>query len=220
MPLPTDWFPDWSGDIVVLVASGPSAPQVRLAAARGKAKFIAVNNSWRLAPWSDVLYSCDFSWWNAYDDWHQFAGLKVSIEYRTSEKWPEIRRMECQKINDFVDFSPDARIGWGGNSGFGAINLAVKFGAKRLILVGYDMTLSHGPHWHGKHKVGMHNPLPANVRRWRRAIDNAEPSLKAHGVRILNASPISGLEAYPKIGFEEALKTFLEEETDVRCVAG
>lgn len=96
-------------------------------------------------------------------------------------------------------------IGWGGNSGFGALNLAVQFGVRRIVLVGFDMRIDKGLHWHGPHKGGLHNPNPANVARWRRCIDEAAPVLEALGVTVVNASPVSALAAYPKVDFAEAI---------------
>ena len=96
-------------------------------------------------------------------------------------------------------------IGWGGNSGFQALNLAVQFGAKRIVLVGYDMRCDQGLHWHGPHGKGLNNPTPRNVERWRRVTDEAADLLRFLGVEVVNCSPISALRAYPKMGLEEAL---------------
>lgn len=97
-------------------------------------------------------------------------------------------------------------LGWGGNGGFHALNLAVQFGAKRIVLVGYDMRCDLGLHWHGKHPTGLNNPTPRNVERWRRVIDEAAPILAALGVTVINASPVSMLTAYPKMSLSEALE--------------
>tara|TARA_R100001244_G_scaffold47793_2_gene42607 strand:- start:2216 stop:2557 length:342 start_codon:yes stop_codon:yes gene_type:complete len=94
-------------------------------------------------------------------------------------------------------------LGWGGNSGFHALNLAVQFGADRIVLVGYDMRVDRGTHWHGQHPQGMNNPSEKNVVRWRNAVDDAAPMLAGLGIEVLNASPISALTAYPKVSFED-----------------
>jgi hypothetical protein len=44
-----DWFPDWRGETVVTVAGGSRAATVNLECAKGRAKFIAINDSWKLA---------------------------------------------------------------------------------------------------------------------------------------------------------------------------
>jgi hypothetical protein len=96
-------------------------------------------------------------------------------------------------------------LGWGGNSGFQALNLAIQFGVKKIILICYDMHLERGMHWHGKHEGGMNNPTPKNVERWRRVTDAAAPLLEALGIKVINCSMISALENYPKMSLREAL---------------
>lgn len=95
-------------------------------------------------------------------------------------------------------------MGWGGNSGFHALNLAVQFGVSKIILVGFDMSLDHGVHWHGKH-VGLNNPTVRNVDRWRRCIDAAAEPIEALGITVVNTSPVSALQNYPKMSLAEAL---------------
>lgn len=211
----TSWFPDWSAHTCVVVASGPSANTVNLATARGKAKFIAVNNSWRLCPWADVLYACDFSWWDANAGVTEFLGMRVSQDPKVNRKWPAIRYINC--IRSYEDKGPSDRrgsIGWGGNGGFQAVNLAVQFGCKRIVLVGFDMRIDRGLHWHGKHgkyKSGLgemralKNPHAQQVERWRKAMDACKPWLDARGIKVINCSLVSALRNYPKMKFEDAL---------------
>ena len=105
------------------------------------------------------------------------------------------------------------RIGWGGNGGFQALNLAVQFGAVRIILVGYDMTLDHGVHWHGKHPKGLHNPVPGAVARWRRVLEKSAPILRAAGITVINASERSALVAYAKMSLLEAFNAEEPEQS-------
>ncbi|WP_246765270.1 hypothetical protein [Aminobacter sp. SR38] len=201
------WFPWWRGETVVLVASGPSAKDVPLDLAKGSARFIAINNSWQLAPWADVLYACDGAWWKNANGCPEFGGLKLTIDRRTTQEhdWG-VRRVECSKGSDMLELRKINTIGWGGNSGFGALNLAIQFGASKIILVGYDMTVSYGAHWHGEHPSHMNNPRPGNVERWRRAIDNAAKQIEPLGIKVINCSPISKLQNYPRMTFQEALE--------------
>jgi hypothetical protein len=54
--------PVWAGETAVLVASGPSLCPSDVDRVRGRARVIAVNDGYRLAPWADVLYACDRRW--------------------------------------------------------------------------------------------------------------------------------------------------------------
>lgn len=96
-------------------------------------------------------------------------------------------------------------LGDGGNSGFQAINLAVQCGAAKIILIGFDMRLDLGLHWHGKHGRGLNNPSERNLARWRRILDASAPRLAELGVSVINCSAVSALEAYPKMRLSEAL---------------
>lgn len=106
---------------------------------------------------------------------------------------------------DRLLFNRFGEIGWGGNGGFHALNLAIQFGARRIVLVGYDMRVDHGTHWHGDHPKGMNNPAAVNVKRWRQVLDAQAGLLKEMGVEVLNASAVSALEAYPKMTLEAAI---------------
>jgi len=191
----------------VIIASGPSAKSVPIEKAIGHARFIAVNSSWALCPWADVLYACDYEWWKFADGCPQFKGLKISVDPRACNSttgW-DVKHVMCSKVGDQIEFNNHGRIGWGGNSGFGALNLAIQFGVKKIILVGYDMTIRHGSHWHGDHPDSLKNPSIANSGRWRRAIDEAARFIAAHRIKVINCSPISTLINYPVMTLEEAL---------------
>lgn len=107
--------------------------------------------------------------------------------------------------DDTFLFNRFGEIGWGGNGGFHALNIALQFGASRVILVGYDMRVDLGVHWHGRHPEGMNNPSDVNTKRWRQVLDRQAPLLRKLGVEVLNASPVSALEAYPKVDFAAAI---------------
>lgn len=93
----------------------------------------------------------------------------------------------------------------GGNSGFQALNLGVQFGARRIVLVGFDMRLDRGTHWHGKHPVGLGNPTEYMMPNWRKAMDRSAPRLAQLGIKVVNASPVSLLSAFEFVDFRDAL---------------
>lgn len=205
-----EWFPNWDGQTCVIVASGPSAATASVEQAQSKARVIAVNNSWRLAPWADALYGCDFAWWKSQSGVPEFAGLKISQtdgwDQKCRQTYPAVRLVQCDRAYDRrEELLPRGMTGWGGNSGFQALSLAVQFGAKRIALVGFDMRADHGLHWHGKHPKPLNNPQPHHTPRWREVIDGAAPTLRQLDVTVVNCSPVSALTAYPKMTLQEAL---------------
>lgn len=161
-----------------------------------------------MAPWADVLYACDEAWWKKYSGVPDFSGLKISHDgYRSPQEW-NLRRIKIIRNDDRMHLSSFGVVGWGGNGGFHSLNLAAQFGAKRIVLVGFDMRLDMGLHWHGKHVSGLQNPTVTNVNRWRRCLDLAAPVLADAGVEVVNASMQSALSAFPKMRLEEAIDGF------------
>ncbi len=202
---PPAWWPNWRGQTCMIVASGPSASTVPVDIAKGKVRCIAVNSSWRLAPWADMLYGTDAAFWNQYRGVPDFGGLKVTSDVRAAEMW-EIGHVRCRRPVDVILMDKMGEIGWGGNSGFHCINLAFQFKVAKIILVGFDMHLNGGIHWHGDHPGGMHNPIPGNVTRWCRAVDGAAEPARRHGIKIINCSMESALQNYEKMPLERALQ--------------
>lgn len=200
------WCPRWDGETVVIVASGPSASTVPVYLAEGRARCIAINTSYKLAPWADVLYGCDYAWWLKQRGMPDWPGLRVSQDRVACEMYPGIHRVYCNRKAETLQFERLGHILWAGNSGLQAVNLAAQWGAVKIILVGFDMTVSHGSHWHGPHGAGLSNPSVNSVRRWQHRTDQAAAALAARGIRAINCSPISVLTRYPRMTLAEALE--------------
>ncbi len=202
-----DWWPNWEGHVCAIIASGPSAKSASINALRDKAKVIVINQSHELCPWADVLYGCDAAWWRMHNGVPSFRGLKISQDKQACDLFTDIRKVDVDKRSDELKVGTIGQLGAGGNSGFQAINLAVQFSAYRIILVGFDMRVDLGEHWHPRHYPPLSNPHPNdNLPRWRRAIDGVADTLKILGVDVINCSPVSLLKAYPKMTVQEALR--------------
>ncbi|WP_441280094.1 hypothetical protein [Bradyrhizobium sp. 63_E2_N1_3] len=120
--------------------------------------------------------------------------------------FPGLRQVGIARGRDEILIDEPGVLGDGGNSGFQAINLAAQCGAAKLILVGFDMRLDLGVHWHGKHGRGLNNPTERNLAKWRGIIDGSAQRLAQLGVAVINASAVSALEAFPKMSLTEALQ--------------
>ena len=165
---------------------------------------LVINESVRRAPWADALYACDGAWWDHRRGVPEFGGLKVSQDVRAAKAWG-VHQVRLRQHCDRLLVEEAGEIGWGGNSGFHAVNLAVQFGAARLVLVGYDMTLAFGVHWHGRHGGHLNNPSAKALARWAAVLDAQGPLLASLGIEVFNTSPTSALEAFPYATLEEAL---------------
>lgn len=135
-----------------------------------------------------------------------FKGLKIGQDPITIKHWPQILKATIVRDHDRMLFEEVGVVGWGGNSGFHAVNLAAQFGAKKILLVGIDFTVAYGRHWFGSHAYRQNSPSKHNVKRWQKVMDASAQVLAGRGIRVINCSPISTLQAYEKMTFEEALE--------------
>lgn len=133
------------------------------------------------------------------------GAMLVTQDRNAARQFPRLNQVLVRaKVNDLI--TERGELGSGHNSGFQALNLALQFGARRMVLVGYDCSLRQGAHWHGKHTSGLNNPTQAGVDNWRAHLDRQAPLLKLLGVDVRLASPGSTLQCYRQYTLEEALR--------------
>lgn len=204
-------WPDWTGETAVIVASGPTAAEVPLELAKGKARFLAIKDAWKLCPWAEYLYACDHHWWEAHKGVVPFLGQRICYDRQTVDKYLALGflKVEIQRSIETFRFDHPGYVGWGGHSGFHAINLAAQWGAKRLLLVGFDMRVDRGNHFFGNHPYGANKPTPGNCEKWVKHMDRVAPALTERGIEAINCSAVSALTAFPKLSFEAALEKAL-----------
>jgi hypothetical protein len=157
-----------------------------------------------------MVYGCDPAWWRHRKGLPEFTGLKVAWSGAQVD-FPDLLRIDIQRgpggYADRMVFDRPGVIGGGGNSGFQALNLAVQLGARRVLLIGFDINDAAGKHWYGRNGwAGANNPDDGCFRRWRAALDAAAPVLAACGVDVINASPVTTLQGFRKATVEAALQ--------------
>lgn len=200
------WWCDWRGETAAIVAGGPSVKDADLEQLRGCVKVMVINESHQLCPWADVLYGCDANWWKLRDYVKEFKGLKLTYDVPTAINNPPIQWISVRETSDEILVEKPGVVGAGGNSGFQALNLAVQFGVVKILLIGFDMRVDLGTHWHGRHPPGLSNPCEvSNLPRWIRALDGSFERLFLLGVKVINCSAVSALTTYPKMTIAKAL---------------
>lgn len=204
-----EWYPDWRGETCAIIASGPSTKRVAVGQLRDRMRVVAIKeNAERLAPWADVVYGCDLAWWRNVQGLPKYRGLKVSVTKAVATSFPDIRIPKIVAHHDQLMLKPaDAgTIGSGGNSGFQALNLVLQWGARRVLLIGFDLNDHYGLHWYGRNEgQGRTNPGEWNFQRWRKAFASAAQQLHGTGIEVLNASEFTSLTCFPKVTLEQAL---------------
>lgn len=199
---------DWVGATVVIIASGPSlsvrqceAVLAWSAAVQDKSRrVIVVNTSFRRAPWADAVYGCDGRWWAKYfDEVEQTCtGTFWTQEVIKNEKVNYIKSQPATGLNKQIGV-----INQGENSGYQAVGLAYQAGAKRIILLGFDMNERGGSHWHGDHPKEL-NAKP-QFASWIKHFESMAKDLKAAGVEVVNCTPGTSLRCFPFMKLEIAL---------------
>jgi hypothetical protein len=103
-------------------------------------------------------------------------------------------------------------VSWNGNSGAAAISIAANMGAKRIILLGFDMKLddSKHQHWHNVYNRNYTNPKPNKPHhlpfdRHLRGFPEIAKDAKRRGIEILNCCPDSAIKEFPKFSLKELI---------------
>lgn len=191
------WTPPtiWKGETAFCIAGGPSLRGADLSALKGQ-HAIAVNSSCHIAPWAEVLFFTDNSWFEKHEqivaDW---PGTVVTCSRAAKVKWPD--RVERVLGETRPDFPPPGSsiIRQGRSSGHTAVALAVAMAARRIVLLGYDMRIVDGrSHHHDDYacrdaRVYENEFLPG--------FDGWAETAAKHGAEIVNATPGSAVTQFP-----------------------
>lgn len=194
---------------VVVCASGPSFSQEQAALIRDRraanaCRVIVINNCYRMVPNADILYAADHRWWKCH-----IGPRAVDGQPGIKEVCPDMTRYspEARARQDFgaeivhiqgsrgiaaetdKNGKPLNHIVRGSGGGMQAVGLAIKLGARHVVLVGYDA--KRGPrgesHFHGDHPK-EHLPNPQPFEAWAEEYDSlAQPAIE-RGIRIAQCS--------------------------------
>src|SRR5262252_627330 len=189
---------DWIGDTCVILAGGPSLqetwPKVPLNTGQ-RIHVITINDSWRLAPNADVLYFGDGRWWaqqqasnpRTVDGLLGFHDVMYKGFWVTIAGFGEHPQIHCMWASGQrgLETNP-AALRTGSNSGYAAINLAYHHGAKKIVLLGYDMKCDgRRTHWHNgpREAAPMYAPL---LNSFLPHFDHLVEPLEQAGVEVIN----------------------------------
>lgn len=183
----------WYALPVVIVGCGPSlTPEqcgyVSRARRLMKCRVIAVNNSYEMVDWLDVVYAGDMHWWRQ----HEKAVRKYHPQ---ADRWSSDAGV--QHYGGF--FAPadngvglaDETVGQirrGTSSGFQAVGLAVQWRAKHIVLIGCDCQFAPDgrQHYFGDHPVA--NRITPPVEQWAVEFDSLAEPCAARGIRLAQCS--------------------------------
>lgn len=203
----------WPGETVAILGGGPSLKTLDLSLLRGK-RVIAVNCAYKLGRFDAVFFGDGaFVQRHAPDlPWYDALRVTRCREY-LDQDWVRVvpQAERPSELNDWpmqiegISIDPSV-ICWNSSSGGCAVNLATLLGAKRIVLLGYDMrTIETKHNWHDFYPD---NDVTAHVddyERFRRPFIAIKRDLDALGIECVNATPGSALTVFPIMTPEEAL---------------
>ena len=191
---------EWNDERCFILCSGESIGPQAETIKKLKGRFIAVKHGVLLRPDADVLFlACDgpYTLWTPLID--MFRGKHIIARSRI---YPEFERYGVKRITRSKDHTELCSLSdhvSGLDSGTSAINLAYHFGAREIVMLGYDMTGGHFcPH-------PMQRPPTEHFVRHVQPLDELAKDCKRKGVRVVNCSPISKVRAFERRPLESYL---------------
>ena len=124
----------------VLLGGGASLTPAQVELCRGRARVVAINHAWRLAPWADALHACDPAWWLANPAAQDFAGRKTVV--RPQESSQAIDQALATLAGRGIEVLQETGVGGydptpgcvrtGRNGGYQALHMEAQRGATRV----------------------------------------------------------------------------------------
>ena len=176
-----------------MAAPGPSLQKSDLDYVCTKSAYLlVVNDAYKLVPNANALYAADPAWWEHHASM-VFHGERWTQDQRTAESHG-IRWIESVPR---PGFSTNPRvIHQGSNSGYQAVNLAILLGANPIYLLGFDMQIVNNKrHFFGDHPGSLNKPSPYG--QFVAAFRTTVTDIARAGIKIINCTPGSALDAYP-----------------------
>jgi hypothetical protein len=162
---------------------------------------IGVNGAFLLGDWVDICFFGDKPWY--FDNapaLNNYKGMLVGCaEFLQVPGWQSlgIKYLEKYPGKDYGISEDPTKVCWNYNSGSAAISLAYNTGCKRIILLGFDMSLNvqERGHWHNLYDNKTNMPFAKHLTGFEQIAIDA----KRLGIEIINASPNSKITQFPKM---------------------
>jgi hypothetical protein len=189
----------------------PSAYSSYMSAIHNK-HVIGINVAYTIGDWIDMVFFGDRGFFLRHQEGlANFPGLKLTCDGPSGQNdWVKYLGRDSKRTRG-ISTSPHL-VSWNGNSGAAAISVAAWSGAKRIILLGFDMKLdtTKMQHWHDLYNRGVvatdkrMRALPFN--RHLIGFEEIAKDAKRLGIEILNACPDSAIKQFRKVTVKELLQ--------------
>lgn len=176
-----------------------------------KKHVIGINVAFMIGNWIDMVFFGDGGFFLRFkQQLAQFPGLKVSCNANSiRESW--VKNFQRDGSHSKGISTKPGFVSWNFNSGAASISVAAQAGAKRILLLGFDMKLSDDKfqHFHNVYQRGA----VQDERRLRKlpfgrhlkGFDQIAVDAQNLGIEIINLSPNSAITQFRKTSVKEFL---------------
>lgn len=195
--------PVWKGEDAYIIGGGDSLRQFDWDLLRGM-NTIGCNGSYKLGvDICNVTLFGDDIWWTKFgkEGTLKYAGIVVGCSPRLHDKFSDPRLMVMDRKHT-PGLGVDT-LGWHGNTGAMAINLALILGASRVFLLGFDMKLGKDgqANWHDeRYEPNRADVYPSFCRQMHPIVASLPEVFP--GCQIINVTDDSELNLFPKDSIE------------------
>lgn len=197
------------------IGTGPSLTPQQIECARGKGfALTGCNNTWEMIPDLRVLYACNEGWWTHY--WSDALAAHPCEKWTTNAAAAKRYGVNWIAERDGRGLSDGPHIHHGHGSGYSLLNLVYLMGARRVVLLGYDM--KYAPDYDGRRRDVGSKPrhyfgeYPESLLHWPKAqvhagvhvglVQRYREVAEQGRIEILNATPGSALDCFPRVSID------------------
>ena len=223
--------PIFKDSVIVCAGTGSSINEhqiqtINQARAKEKIKVFSSNRAWEIFD-TDLLHGCNTEywdlWWNKVTDKGEVLKDQPFLKYTTRPelegKYPGLEYIKEVWI-DGLSKDPN-HIAAHHGTGPQTVNLAYLFGAKTILLIGWDMKFpgkidnrryTEKRRYLGEDEITQHHwpktELDGSLGGLIREMETIHP--EDYGIEIINCTPDSAMTCFPMMDLDDALKKYAQ----------
>ncbi len=169
---------------------------------------LSINRAFQKVPWAMATFWTDSRFYKWYaKELKRFKGVKIAC--RWSQLYTDDVIFARSTGGNGIDDYP-YHIRAGNNSGYAALNVAFHLGAKKIYLLGYDMSSSdkQGTHWHSGYVTAHNHDI--YERAMIKDFSRVNEAYRKKGINVYNANLDSAMSFVEKCSIEDAVKDLMK----------
>lgn len=204
---------DWHGRPALIVGGGTSLDNLDLSRLKGRGAIIAVKGQMFDLDFADFGFGLDkprFREWAVsrkidHVPYPVYWAIPDSHPPTVRHRIPANVRLLRRIRGEGIALDRDSVVN-GGTSGHGALNLAYHHKPSAVFMFGFDH-FSSGKRWHSNdsHHKTKRPQNPVRWKSWALSYYGIAEAFREAGIPVVNVSPESQIEAFEKVGYEQAL---------------